>query len=392
MQVGIFEDEKVQDFFPFTRVISFWHLRVGIGTFWEKFQRLLRQKTENLYRWGRWEKSLPPHNQPILWLNARLKLHENSSLWENLFSLEPSKIYFAGDVLVAFWASVEKMHRFPAFVRAEEFDDEPVQLSSITFWERPYELFLDASAVLKADWKNLSLRSASLPPHVMALGKENIFVAEGATLLPCLLNAQEGPIYIGVGATIQEGAIVQHSNVIEDHATLLLGAKIRTRNVVGPHCKVGGEVENCIFLAYSNKAHDGFLGNSIVGRWCNLGAGTISSNLKNTYGFIRLYNPYRRRYENTGLQFCGSLIGDYVKTGIQTMLTTGTVLDVGAHFWGAGFTPKYMPPFAWGTSGRKWKWEAFEQTAQRMMSRRGQSLSAQEREILWTIYQSSQSQ
>ncbi|MGQ9863707.1 MAG: putative sugar nucleotidyl transferase [Bacteroidia bacterium] len=386
MEVGLFEDAHVQDFYPLTRVLPFWELRVGLGTFLEKFARRIADSS-SVYLWSRWEKVLPSHNQPILWLNTRLKLHKNTPLWDNLSTLE-SAVYVTDGQLVAFWASAEKVASLSFPPNIENLPGKIHSLSA-SLWQRPHELFSEAHAVLQADWTGFPLRSVSFPPYVTALGKDNIFVAEGATILPCILNAQEGPIYIGAGATIQEGAIVQHSNVIEAHATVLLGAKIRTRNVIGPHCKVGGEVENSLFLAFSNKAHDGFLGNSLVGRWCNLGAGTISSNLKNTYGLVRLYNPYRRCYEETGLQFCGSVIGDYVKTGIQTMLTTGTVLDVGAHFWGSGFTPKYLPPFAWGVSGRRWKWEAFVRAVQRMMDRRGQRLSDTEKEILEEIYRSS---
>ena len=163
-----------------------------------------------------------------------------------------------------------------------------------------------------------------------------------------IINASTGPVYIGRDAEIMEGCMIRGPFALGEHATLKMGAKIYGATTIGPHCKVGGEVNNSVIFGYSNKAHDGFLGNAVIAEWCNLGADTNNSNLKNNYGMVKAYNYSKKDYINTGLQFCGLMMGDHSKAAINTMFNTGTVTGICANIFGSGFPPKYIPSFAWG--------------------------------------------
>ena len=179
------------------------------------------------------------------------------------------------------------------------------------------------------------------------IGK-HIFIEKGAKISCSILNAENGPIYIGKNTEIMEGAIIRGPFAMGENAVLKMGAKIYGPTTLGPHCKVGGEVNNSVFFGYSSKAHDGFLGNSVIGEWCNLGADTNNSNLKNNYAEVKLWNYEMERFKKTGLQFCGLIMGDHSKCGINTMFNTGTVIGVSANIFGSGFPRNFIPSFSWG--------------------------------------------
>ena len=185
-------------------------------------------------------------------------------------------------------------------------------------------------------------------PLIKQLEKNQIFIEEGAKVEFSILNATEGPIYIGKDAEIMEGCLVKGPFALCENAILKMGAKIYGGTTIGPFSKVGGEINNVVILGYSNKAHDGFLGNSVIGEWCNLGADTNTSNLKNTYEDVKLWNYPLQTFINTGLQFCGLIMGDHSKCGINTMFNTGTVVGVNANVFGSGFQRNFIPSFSWG--------------------------------------------
>ncbi len=181
-----------------------------------------------------------------------------------------------------------------------------------------------------------------------------IFIEEGASVEFAFLNTTNGPIYVGKDAEIMEGAKIRGPFALCEHATIKMDAKIYSGTTIGPHSKAGGEISNCVFLGYSNKGHDGFLGNSVIGEWCNLGADTNNSNLKNTYDFVKLWSYNKKTFVNTGLQFCGLIMGDHSKTGINTMFNTGTVVGVSCNIFGSGYQRNFIPSFMWGgVSGLK---------------------------------------
>lgn len=202
------------------------------------------------------------------------------------------------------------------------------------------------------------------------------------------MNSETGPIYIGRNAEIMEGSCVRGPFVLGESATLKMGTKIYGATTIGPYSKVGGEVSNSVIMGYTNKGHDGFIGNSVIGEWCNLGADTNCSNLKNNYGSVRVWNYRLEKMVDTGLQFCGLIMGDHSKTGINTMLNTGTVVGVAANIFGGGFPDKFIPSFSWGGAHG---FETFEldkafEVAERMMDRRGVKFTDADREILRHIY------
>lgn len=214
-----------------------------------------------------------------------------------------------------------------------------------------WDIFGENGGQILADYEQLTNgRPPQLitDPYTRCYAPENIFIEEGATIRAAILNAEGGPIYIGKNATVSEGAIIQGPFALGEGGVIGQGAKIRPNTTVGPYCKVGGEVNNSVFFGYSNKGHDGYLGNSVIGEWCNLGANTNNSNLKNDYTHVKLYNHATQQLEDTGQIFCGLFMGDYTKTGISTMFNTGTVVGVNVNVFGAGFQPKYIPSFSWG--------------------------------------------
>ena len=257
--------------------------------------------------------------------------------------------------------------------------------------ERTWDIFSKNGAAIKADFKLLTEErtSAPIPENTVAFNPEAIFIEEGAKLPLCVLNATDGPIYIGKNAEIMEGSLVRGPFALCEGSTLKMGAKIYGPTTVGPHSKVGGEVNNSVFFGYSNKGHDGFLGNSVIGEWCNLGADTNNSNLKNNYAEVRIWSYETENFAKTGLQFCGLMMGDHSKCGINTMFNTGTVVGVSANIFGSGFPRNFIPSFSWGGAKGFTTYltsKAFE-VAKVVMLRRGIELSEQESAILEHVFE-----
>ena len=230
-----------------------------------------------------------------------------------------------------------------------------------------------------------SISYQKIPKDVIVIGpKDSIYLEEGAILSACTLNSKEGPIYISKGAEVMEGALIRGPFALCENAVVKMGAKIYGASTIGPFCKVGGELSNVIFQSYSNKGHDGFLGNSYIGEWCNLGADTNVSNLKNNYDSVSSYCYEKKEEVNTGLQFLGLFMGDHSKTGINSMFNTGAVVGVSCNLYGAGFFPKHTLSFSWGEPNalEPFRIEKSLEYANKMMERRSEKLSIEEENIL----------
>lgn len=263
---------------------------------------------------------------------------------------------------------------------------------AVTLIRQPWHLFRQNGAQLRADFALLTQDRESQPitdKHTIVYAPENVFLEEGVKIRAAILNAENGPIYLGKNAQVQEGAIIVGPCSIGDDSTVNVGAKLRGDNTVGPHCKVGGEVSNSILFGYSNKGHDGFLGNSVLGEWCNLGADTNTSNLKNNYAPVKLWSYAKQGFVNTGEQFCGLMMGDHAKAGINTMFNTGTVVGVGANVFGAGYPRNFIPAFAWGGAHgfETFKLNQMLEVAQRVMERRKIDLDTTERALLNEVFE-----
>jgi UDP-N-acetylglucosamine diphosphorylase/glucosamine-1-phosphate N-acetyltransferase len=261
----------------------------------------------------------------------------------------------------------------------------------VTLIDRPWKIFSQNGNQLKIDFVVLTAGRRSAPindPHTVVYGKENIFIEEGVYIRSAILNAETGPIYLGKDSIVQEGAIIRGSFALCEGGHVNMGAKIRGDVTVGPFSKVGGEVSTSVLFGYSNKAHDGFLGCSVLGEWCNLGADTNTSNLKNNYDLVKLWRHGSQSYESTGLQFCGLMMGDHSKCSINTMFNTGTVVDVSSNVFGEGFPQNYVPSFSWGGAkdAQVYKLDKALETAQRVMARRNVELNSVEKEILTHIF------
>ncbi|MEZ4739358.1 MAG: putative sugar nucleotidyl transferase [Flavobacteriales bacterium] len=277
----------------------------------------------------------------------------------------------------------------PSYLRCVEFNGEVIR------FERPWHLFQHCGQAIAQDFALLTegRRSEPLSALNTVVGDPDlIFLEKGAVVEASILNTKNGPIYIGKDAEVMEGCMLRGPIVVGDHAQVKMGAKVYGPSAFGPESRVGGEVSNSVILGYSNKGHDGFLGNSVLGEWCNLGADTNTSNLKNTYGDVQVYSAAERQVVNTGLQFCGLLMGDHSKSGINTMFNTGTVVGVSANIFGSGFPPKHIPGFAWGGA------EGFDihdleralTTAAKVMDRRHVPLTLLDRSILRHLFEAEQ--
>jgi len=304
----------------------------------------------------------------------------------------------AGEVLVQDGRSLAFGVQGQAAPTEVDWAAPPLYLKQVSFsgevirFDRPWRLFQHCGKAIEHDFKLLTegRRSQLLSSLNTVVGDPNlIFLEEGAVVEACVLNTKNGPIYIGKNAEVMEGCLIRGPFALGDHAQLKMGSKIYGPSSFGPECRVGGEVNNSVLLGFSNKGHDGFLGNSVIGEWCNLGADTNNSNLKNTYGDVKVFSYGANDQVDTGLQFCGLIMGDHAKSGINTMFNTGTVVGVGANVFGGGFPQKHIPGFAWGGADglEVYDIERALTTARRVMERRHVPLTDQDEVILRHVFE-----
>jgi UDP-N-acetylglucosamine diphosphorylase/glucosamine-1-phosphate N-acetyltransferase len=370
----LFDDAGWSDLLPLTFTRPACEIRVGILTIKEKWEKRLKAiisyKTENYLS----EKFPFQVNQKTssVYINGRVCPDE--TLVNEIKKLKLSQSLYKGHLLVAYHGK----------------DGEKIQSKShATIINHPWDIFKNNGKELEADFTLLTKgrKSKPLSKNNKVIGKGNIFIESGASVECATFNTLNGSIYIGKDAVVMEGCLIRGGFALGEHSELKMGAKIYGPTTIGPHCKVGGEINNSVIFGYSNKAHDGFLGNSVLGEWCNLGADTNNSNLKNNYGKVKAYNYTLKKMIGTGLQFCGLIMGDHSKTGINTMLNTGTVVGVNANIFGGSFPPAHIPSFSWGGSEKLEKYElhkAFE-VAQRVMERRKIPLTETDKKILKKI-------
>ncbi|MEX2595546.1 MAG: putative sugar nucleotidyl transferase [Salibacteraceae bacterium] len=364
----------------FTRPVA--AMRIGIFTLAEKWQHLTGKavsfKTQD-YLSKLFPVSISDQN---MFINGAV--HPTKELILAIESLEEGQSLFKDDVWIATIATSEG-----EIASTDEVIDFEGTLVHI---DRSWKIFQNNGWAIDQDlsWIRSQRKSEPIPAGVIAIG-EHIFVEKGAQIQPSVvLNSEEGPIYIGANAIVMEGSMVRGALALSDHSQLKMGAKIYGPTTVGPHSKVGGEVNNSVIFGYTNKAHDGFLGNSVIGEWCNLGADTNTSNLKNTYADVKVFNYALGRSESTGSQFCGLIMGDHAKAGINTMFNTGTVCGVFANVFGGDFPHRNIPDFGWGgASGFKnYRLADALQVAEIVMARRGIELTKERAEAFTYLHES----
>lgn len=365
----------------FTRPVC--ELRIGILTIREKWERSLQATAGYLTQTYLSKKFPLRHDGPCLFING--KICPSPSLLESMQKLQQGQALYKGNELLAFYGTAQDMAHMDA-LKKTEFNGDLLAVDQV------WDIFRKNGAALLADYELLTKNRSShvLSQSVTVIGDRNlVFLEDGARAEACILNTTEGPVYLGNHAEIMEGSVVRGPFALGEHSALKLSTKVYGPSTVGPHSKVGGEMNNSVIFGYSNKAHDGFLGNSVIGEWCNLGADTNNSNLKNNYGSVKLFNYAQQKQVDSGLQFCGLIMGDHSKSGINTMFNTGTVVGVGANIYGGGFPPTHIPGFSWGGAAgfEVYRLDKLAETAAKMFERRGLVFDQQEKEILQAVFE-----
>lgn len=396
MQTILFEDSSRFALLPLTWTRPVFLLRIGIFTFQERWEKALGEKVhlaaydylQDRYNTG-WE------NENSIWINGRF--FPGAEIFHLLKDTEPNSYYLStqDEIIVANFNPDLLPHDFTGCLdedTAEEMGLRKINTSINGFAVRRLtDIFtLNHDAIIN-DVSLLDLpkeRPEIKDPHTRIYGKDNIIVGEGVSVKAAIINAEDGPVYFGRKCQISEGAIIRGTHAIGEGTKVSMGAKLRGDSSFGPLCKVGGEIGNSVIMGYSNKGHEGYLGNSVLGYWCNLGADTNTSNLKNNYSSVRQWNYIVRDFVDTGVQFCGLVMGDHSKCGINTMFNTGTVVGVSANIYGGGFPPKLIPSFSWGgaESMVSYRLDKAMQTAHAVMQRRSQSLKPADKLIFEEVY------
>ncbi len=383
MNFILFDGPERNNLLPFTFTRPVADIRIGILSLREKWEKFLDVSTSTATEGYLSEKF------PKVVLDKNIMINPVFLPSENLAgivkNLKENQVLFFEEQPIAYFYSKDQEVDFNTFEVISYTHDDILKI------ENTWDIFRLNGEAIERDFNFLTKgrNSQPIPESVFCVNKEHIFLEEGAKVNHASLNAESGPIYISKDAEIMEGSAVRGPFALCDHSTLKMGAKIYGPTTVGPHSKVGGEVNNSVIFGYSNKAHDGFLGNSVIGEWCNLGADTNNSNLKNNYAEVRLWNYNTENFAHTGLQFCGLMMGDHSKCGINTMFNTGTVVGVSANIFGSGFPRNIIPSFSWGGSAgmTTFKTEKAFEVAREVMKRRNIEFTYQDEQILKHVFE-----
>lgn len=373
MQVNLFDDPLIRgQLLPFTFTRPVAAIRIGILTIaekWEHFGFEVGYSTQSYLT--------KKYSEKATSLRVNGTVIPNTEIKDAVQNLQEGEALYANEKLIA-CNGEEKT--------SLEYSGE------VLFIENSWDIFKFNRAQIEADFAVLTKGRESQPlndSHTIVYGKENLFIEEGVSIRAAIINAENGPVYLAKNSTVYEGTIINGAFALGENSHVNMGAKIKGDTTIGPHCKVGGEVSNSVIFGYSNKGHDGFLGNSVIGEWCNLGADTNTSNLKNNYAPVKLWSYGSGRFANTGLQFCGLMMGDHAKCGINTMFNTGTVVGVGANIFGSGFPRNFIPSFSWGGANGfvTFQPRKFYEVAKAVMGRRSLEFTEIEKEIVDAVYE-----
>jgi UDP-N-acetylglucosamine diphosphorylase/glucosamine-1-phosphate N-acetyltransferase len=372
---------KHQTLLPFTYTRPACEIRCGILTLREKWEKQLGTtvsfQTEDYLQ----------TKYPLVETEDNLVIagtvFATAALCKAIKDLKPQQKLLAGNNMVAYRA--KELHTPTKELEQVLFSEEEVDGIDFT-----WDIFSKNGKALEADFDLVTQgrKSQPIPKSVNCINEDRVFIEEGALLQFATLNASTGSIYIGKHAEVMEGSIIRGAFALCEYSATKLGTKVYGPTTVGPYSKIGGEVNNSVIFGYSNKGHDGFLGNSVLGEWCNLGADTNTSNLKNNYAEVKLWNYETNRFAKTGLQFCGLMMGDHSKCGINTMFNTGTVIGVSANIYGAGFPRNFIPSFNWGgpQGNMTYKTNKAYEVADVVMKRRGLTLEQVDIDILDRVF------
>ncbi|HRH57616.1 MAG TPA: putative sugar nucleotidyl transferase [Chitinophagales bacterium] len=381
--IVLFDGNERDNLLPLTATRAVADLRIGILTIKEKWEKYFQTSVKVLTQDYLQEKYPYTLKENSVFINASIL--PSNDLLSAIEKLENNIVLKSDTTILALKTNdvISSLNDFKQISAKLNSTVQPFNNSIINF---PWNIFSLNGQEIKNDIQLLGLK-----PNPEKLSLTNtllgsaIYVEDGVDCECSVLNSKQGPIYLGKNSEVMEGCTIRGPFALGDYAALKMQTKIYGDTTIGPYCKIGGEVSNSVFFGYSNKAHDGFLGNSVIGEWCNLGADTNNSNLKNNYGKVKVYNYPSKDFIDTGLQFCGLIMGDHAKSSINTMFNTGTVAGVCANVFGGGFHPKYIPDFAWGNEAVFELEKAYE-VAQRVIERRSMQLKETDKKILKHIF------
>jgi UDP-N-acetylglucosamine diphosphorylase/glucosamine-1-phosphate N-acetyltransferase len=367
--------------FTFTRPVA--DIRIGILTIREKWEKYLGSTTTTLTEEYLSEKYPMVEMEENVMINASFL--PNEILAEMVANLEQNQAIFRGDEVIAFYTNDTQDE-----VDFDKYEIIEYNQDCLTL-EHTWDIFAKNDASLREDFDLLTegRTSQPIPKSVNVISPENIFIEEGAKLEFVTLNASTGPIYIGKNSEIMEASVIRGPFALCESGRVKLASKVYGATTVGPYSVIGGEVSNSVLMGYSNKGHDGFLGNAVLGEWCNIGADSNNSNLKNNYEEVKLWSYETENFAKTGLQFCGLMMGDHSKCAINTMFNTGTVVGVSTNIFGSGFPRNFVPSFSWGGNAGFTTYltsKAF-QTAKIVMARRNVEFTEQDAKILEHVFE-----
>ncbi|QES91316.1 glucose-1-phosphate thymidylyltransferase [Empedobacter brevis] len=378
MNIILFDGEEWENLLPLTFTKPVASLRMGVLSFAERWEKILNTTISYQTQSYLEEKFSTNYQSENIFINP--SFFPTTELIHYIKELELNQSILFNDQLVAVKTTEESPH----------ITSEIISLDKIIHIKNSWDLFTYNFQAIEFDFEILTKGRVSQPISETnnVLHPEKIFIEEGAKVEFSILNASEGPIYIGKEAEIMEGCMIRGGLALCEHGKINMGAKIYPGCTVGPYCKVGGELNNAILMAYSNKGHDGFLGNAVLGEWCNLGADTNNSNLKNNYAEVKLWNYKEKRFVKTGLQFCGLIMGDYAKSAINTQFNTGTVVGVCANVFQSGFPPNMIKHYSWGgqSDAPVFSFERACEAAEKMMERRKVEFTPTDKKILEHIF------
>ena len=382
MNYILFDDYR-EDLLPLTFTRPVCDLRIGVMTIREKWEKRLNAQTSTFTEKYLSAKFPCVESQVNVLINGGVC--PTKQLVEEVSKLKAGEQLVKNGKLLAACSNDSVADFDFANVSGVELNED------VTTVERPWDIFSKNGNELKEDFTLLTdgRTTASLSDSVTVIGDGAVFLEEGAKAEACIFNTSNGPIYLGKNAEVMEGSLIRGPFALCEGSQVKLGSKVYGPTTVGPHSRIGGEVNNSVITGYSNKGHDGFLGNSVLGEWCNLGADTNNSNLKNNYDEVRVWNYGEGRFAKTGLQFCGLIMGDHSKSGINTMFNTGTVVGVSSNVFGSGFPRTFIPSFNWGGAAgfTEYNQQKAFATAERVMQRRGKEFNENEKAILSSVFE-----
>lgn len=382
MNFILFDDLLIrQSLLPLTFTRPVGEIRIGIQTISEKWRAYLQSEISF------YTKDYLQTKYPLILTEDNIFINSGvcptQTLVEAIQQLAPETALLQGETILAYRSKEAK----------DTFENTITFEGTVRIIRHAIDIYTHNGEQIINDFERITAGRTSQPINdrfTAFYNESQIFIEEGVDLKSIVLDATHGPIYIGKGVSLSIGALIQGPFAICENSVVNMGAKMRRNTTIGPHCKVGGEISNSVIFGNSNKGHEGFMGNSVIGEWCNWGADTNNSNLKNDYSKVELWSYVSNRYENTGSQFVGLIMGDHSKCGINTMFNTGTVVGVNCNIFGADFQPKHIPSFSWSNGNGTFKTyhlRKANQVARAVLERRGKEFDAVEEQILKAIFE-----